>query len=258
MRDAKRLLRLVRLPPGAVRVSTEPRGAGGLSSRPAQSATAELVDRHDWWRTRAAYSSVVAFLNGHRQSGTSVQGSDSEGGPGVASNRSLTLGLPAIPGVISSRSLLVWVVALRGGETGIRVDAQDVWIVPRPAIERVPSGVREIDITSARPHRRPIVSLRVTAPAEVRRIVSLIDRMETAQPGVTSCPALLADQPVVTFDFSARAGGPLLAQATLTAYGFPSGPCNAVSFKVHGRVQKPLLGGNFLTQVERLLDIRFR
>jgi hypothetical protein len=134
---------------------------------------------------------------------------------------------------------------------------QETWIVPRPASERVPSGVREVDVTSAPPGMAPVVSLSVTSRAKVAQIISLIDEMQTLQPGFFSCPALL-EKPVVTFDFRGAASEPLLAQARLTDYGFPSGPCSPVSFSVRGHRQQPLIGGEFLTQVERLLNVRLR
>ncbi len=239
-------------------MSTEPRGDDRLLGSAQWSSSGNRVDRHIWWRTPASFSSVVAFLKNHRPPGTRAQGSGREGGPGVPRNETLSFGLPLIRGVVSSRSLLFWVVALRGGGTAVRVDGEDIWIVPRPASEQVPAGVHEVDITSARPHKPPIVSVSVSTPAKVRRIVTLLDGMETVQPGVWNCPALLGGQPVVTFDFRTRASGPLLAKVTLTDYGFPSYQCNPIDFSIRGHPQKPLLGGNFLTQVERLLGVRFR
>jgi len=80
-------------------------------------------------------------------------------GPGIPSNRQLIFAFPAIGGRISTRWLNVTAVALPRGWTGLRVDAQDVWIVPRPPSEKVPSGVREIHIASAYAGRPPSVSL---------------------------------------------------------------------------------------------------
>jgi len=67
-----------------------------------------------------------------------------------------------------------------------------------------------------------------------------------------------AGQPIVTFDFRAAAGRPVLAQASLTDDSFGSGPCNPVSFSIRSHGQNPLIGGNFLGQVQRLLGVRFR
>ncbi len=181
------------------------------------------------------------------------------GGPGFPRNRFLTFELRPVRGVIASRELDFWVVALRGGGTSVRVDAQDVWIVPRPASERLPAGVGGVDVTSTWRRKPPIVSMRVTAPDKVDRIVALINGMQTVQPGVTlSCAMLRPGQPAVTFNFRAHRGGPLVAKATLTDYGFPSGPCNPVNLTIHAHRQSPLVGGNFLANVQRLLGVNFR
>jgi hypothetical protein len=169
-----------------------------------------------------------------------------------------TFSFPWISGVVATRTLTLSVAALRGGGTGILVDAEETWIVTRPAGERVPAGVHEVGVTSARPGEAPILTRTVTSPAKVRRIISLIDAMQVLQPGFYGCPALPVGAPVVTFDFRAAAGTPVLATASLTDYDFPSGPCNAVSFNIGGRPQKPLVGGNFLSQVQRLLGVQFQ
>ena len=167
--------------------------------------------------------------------------------------------LPPVRGVIFSRTLLLNVVALRGGGSGIRVDAQDIWLEPRPVSERVPAGVGEIDITSALPGKPPTVSRHVTAPSDVRTIVGWIDRMQIVQPfGAMSCPAFIYPAPVVTFNFRAAGGGPLLAKAMLIDYCFSSFSCNPVTFAIRGHTEKPLLGGDFLARVQRLLGVRFR
>ncbi len=129
---------------------------------------------------------------------------------------------------------------------------------PTPAGERVRVGVHVIAVRSARPGKPPIVSRIVTAPTKVRRIISWIDQMPIVQPGAYSGPLLLAGQPVVTFAFQAAAHRPVLAQASLTDYGFDSGPCNPISFTVAGRRQKPLIGGNILSRVQHLLGVHFR
>ena len=256
-RDAARLRGLVTLPPGAIRVSTQPPGDDKLLIEPPQEPTGQVVDRFGWWQVPATFDSVVAFLQTHRPRGSEPQGSGRAGGPAIPENEMFSFAFPPSSGV-SIRTVTFYAVALRGGGTGIRVDAQESWILARPASEKVPAGVHEVEITSVRPSGTPILSRSVTDRAKVRRIISLLDQMQIVQPGTYSCPLLPEGQPVVTFDFRAAAGQPVLAQASVTDYGFESGPCNAVSFSIRGHRQKPLLGGSFLSQIQRLLGIRFR
>jgi hypothetical protein len=254
------LLAHAALPPGAVRLSTEPAGDDGLLVRPPQQPRAEIVDRHGWWRVPAGFDSVISFFRSHPPSGTRSRGSASQRGPGSPDNLMLEFDLAPRPGVISSRALTITAVALDGGATGIRVEALETWIVPRPAAEKIPAGVHEIDVTSARQGAAPIVARKVTAPAKVRRIIRLIDQLPIVQPGVGySCPAAPVPlNPIVTFDFLAAAAKPALARAQVADYGHALGPCNAMSFSIHGHRQRPLVGDNILTRVQRLPGINLR
>jgi hypothetical protein len=258
VRDAGRLLDLAVLPPGAVRVAREPRGDDKLLGRPPSEPTGQIVDRFRWWRVPASFDSVVGFLVAHPPRGSAAAGSGGLGGPAVPDNHMLSFSFRPINDVVSMRALAFDAVALSGGGTGIRVDAQETWIVTRQASEKVPAGVHEVDVTSTQPGMAPTLSRGVIGPARVRRIISLIDRMPVVQPGSYGCPDFPAGQPVVRFDFRVAPGRPLLARASLTDDGFGSGPCNPVSFSIRGHPQKPLLGGNFLGQVQRLLGVRFR
>jgi hypothetical protein len=258
VRDAGRLLTLAVLPPGAVRVAREPAGDDQLLGGPSSRPTGQIVDRFRWWRVPASFDSVVGFLVAHPARGSTATGSGGLSGPGVPDNQTLSFSFAPIGAVVSMRTLAFDAVALKEGGTGIRVDAQETWIMERPISERVPAGVHEVDVTSAKPGMAPILSRSVTGPARVRRIISLIDRMPIVQPGAYGCPAFPAGQPVVRFDFRAGPDQPLLARASLTDYGFGSGPCNPVSFSIRGTPQKPLLGGSLLGQVQRLLGVRFR
>jgi hypothetical protein len=74
-------------------------------------------------------------------------------------------------------------------------------------------------------------------------------------PSGTSCPVL--GGPIVTFDFR-FVSGVLLARASVIDFQGTSGPCNAIEFSMHGHLQPPLIGGNFLKRVQRLLGVSFQ
>jgi hypothetical protein len=240
-----------------MRLGAEPSGDGRLLRQPSTVAgTPYDVDRYGWWRVPASLGSVLAFIKSQRPGGVRSSGMLGLGGPGGRRNGALRFSFPAVQGVISMRSLTFDAVALRGGSTGVRVDAQDVWIVARPASENVPAVVHEIGVTSALPGEAPFVSRSVASAAKIRRIVALFDAMEIVQPGVTyNCLGFPGDLPVVTFDFRAMGGGQLLARASLPDAGVVSGPCNPIDFSIGGRRQTPLIGGNLVKQTERLLHV---
>ncbi len=87
--------------------------------------------------------------------------------------------------------------------------------------------------------------------------MSLINSMPIVQPGSWSCPALIdAGGHLLTFQFRARARGPVLATATYQA--FPglvasSGQCDPLQLSIRGRPEPSLLGGRFAAQAQRIL-----
>jgi hypothetical protein len=175
------------------------------------------------------------------------------GGPGIPANHNLTF---AFAGT-ASRQLLVNLVALTDGNTGVRADAQVQWIVPRPASERIPAGVRAVDITRGVPGRPPAIAVTVSAPAEVSVIVAMIDRLPIVQPGGWNCPAQFAGSPRVQFVLRS-AGGAVLARAAEDADVVePTTPCDPLSFSVGGHPETALLhGASFLHAVARLTRAR--
>jgi hypothetical protein len=231
-RDAASLLRLASVPAGSRRVTT----AGAAASTPGATA---LVDRHLTWKVRLSLDSVDAFETAHRPKGSRQTeegtGSDRSG----ITSKDLTFSFPQRAG-ISSRELLVEMTRLSDGWTEIRVDAHDVWVVARPSYEKVPAGVRQIDVGS---HR-------VTAAAKVARIIRWFDALPIAQPGAFSC--MLLRGPLETISFL-NGKGVVLARASVLYNRGVSGPCNPISFSVGGRKEQPLFGGRFLLRVNRLL-----
>jgi hypothetical protein len=136
-------------------------------------------------------------------------------------------------------------VALPGGNTGVRADAQVQWIIPRPRGERIPTRAEVLQVTVARPGAATLVTRTVTDRRGVHGIASLIDRLQTLQPEVITCPAFPTNAPVVTFTFrSAVPGGPVLADASEPADATePTTPCDPMTISIDGRRWPPLLGG---------------
>jgi hypothetical protein len=150
-------------------------------------------------------------------------------------------------------------VPLPGGFTGVRADARDVWEMPRPASERIPSSARVLDVyfVPARPIGRPVrpsLSITVTDTANVSKIAAMIDHLATRQSVATMCRAGEGEGPLVIFNFRARQGGPVLAQASKEAG--PEGPCEPMHLWIYKRKQTPLVGGYAIIQEsEKLLHV---
>lgn len=245
--EAAELLRLLRVPPGAVQDTRAPAfgGRGVLGAPGYDEATPNLVDAHFWWTVSGRATEVLAYATKRMPRGAKLLVSG-WGGP-RPSWYMKSFSLRPIPGVLAQRVLAVTVAQLDSTTTAIRTDGEAVWITPRPASERVPSGVREIDITS------PHVAVKVVG-SPATQIVSWINSMGIGQPGSINCPVL--GGPTVTFVFR-DGGGREVARASGVDFDGTSGECNAIALSIRGRAQPPLIGGDFYGRVQRLLGVRF-
>jgi hypothetical protein len=241
--DAKDLMSRLALPAGAVALTHEPTGDSGALAQPVTRPAADpaLVDEHAWWRVPGSAASVLDYVNAHRPRGSKLTLSGSQGPP---TSRFSGFSWPPVGRLLTDRQLLVAAVDLAGGGVGVRVDAQVQWIVPRPVSERIPRGVHQIDISRGVPGKAPSLSIKTVSPHVIRTLVAMVNSLEITQPGVTSCPAVIAGVPFVTFTFRASDGGTVLARASQAASSRePTTPCDAMAFSVRGHAKTPLLGG---------------
>lgn len=258
--DAATMLQRLRLPPNAIRSPTEPAGDDGhLKPTPSLNATSARSDSHAWWRVPDNPDAVLAFVKSHPPSGSMLDGTGAMYVGGALVYESADLVWPAIPRVLGERELAVTVMALPDGETGVLAQSQSDWIVPRPTAERIPAAAHEVDISSAVVNGPKTVTLTVTATAKVRSIVALLNSLPIVQPVVYSCPALIVTGArVIGLTFRAAAGRVSLARATYVAYShlaYTSGPCNPVQLTIGAHRHKPLLGGDFLKRIQRVLGV---
>ncbi|MGH3009576.1 MAG: hypothetical protein ACRDLM_09280 [Gaiellaceae bacterium] len=241
--DARSLLGLVDLPRGSRRLTTPPDKR--LRNAVTSPGTTALVDRHRIWKVHESVDAVVAFEHAHRPAGSRETGAGtSDWGP--SPSESLQFSFPALSGRVSSRELVVNMVPLANGSTGIRVDAQDIWVVVRMPSESVPAGVREIEIGNP----ALLTIHRITKPAQVRKIVRWFDALPLAQPATYACQFLTGPRETITF---VGAGGKVLARAGVLYNRGISTPCNPIAFSIGGQREPPLLGGRFLLRVQRLV-----
>ena len=257
-RDAHFLLSRLRVPPGATAVAEQPVGADGwLKPMTALTGTSTGAETHAWWTVSGTPAAVLAEVRSRPPLGGTLFGTGTSGDSRTGRVvQELDYDWPAIPGVIRSRELMISVTAVSAGVTGVLAQAESEWTVPRPLSERIPVGTHEIDINVAIPGGPVARRFAVTDPGTIRRMVALFNAMPIAQPGTYACP-LEIDPRLFTFTFRAQPGAAALAQATDTAYGSKpvSGPCSPIQFSVAGRRQDPLIGGNIVEQVQRLLGV---
>jgi hypothetical protein len=247
-------------PANARRLAAEPAVDGHLlAAPPGGPSSRTLIDRHALYVIDEPLRRTRRYYSRHRPAGARWIGTGSRTGAGVPANLDVTWQWhPGSPRLVS-RQTMIDMVALPSGATGIRVDAQVVYRVPRPAGERVPAGIAEVDITRAAPGQKPDLARTVTKPMRVRAIIGLIDRLPIVQSGFIACPVQLAGVPVVTFSFRASSTGPALASASEPAnVSEPTSACDALTFTTGTRAWPSLLrGARFLHRVDRLVHTRF-
>ncbi len=238
-RDVRRVLAKLVLPAGATPTAHNPGGVA-LASASSVPGSLALIDVHRFWRVPGQQpDDVLAWFKAHVPAGSSLTSSGEGSGPNFSFS-ALGFSFPDITGVLDSRELSVTIAAAPGGGTAIRADAQDVYWIPKPKWERVPGGVRQIDVSVERLNpttgNRTTTSQTVTNASQIATIVSLVNALPPGQPWLLACPADLG--PDVTLNFlTAPSAAPL---ATLVAEG--SG-CGGVSLTLRGKTAPGLSNG---------------
>jgi hypothetical protein len=256
VRDAQDLLAGVVPPAGAVLRSS---GTGiGPRASLLTSAFASAV-AYSTWSVPEDPASVLSFVEAHLPAGSKVV-STGYGGPSPGSE-SVTRSWPPIADVLDTRWLEVSVTSSASGGTLLQAKSQSQWVLTRPLSEQIPSGVREVDVTSGWPGKPPLVSRRVTGRAEVRRLVTLFDSLSIVQPDALNCPSY-SPRPVVVIGFHAGARNRLVAEASVSSAASFSWPasvpgwaCFTITFNVLGRNRSPLVG-NVITPIQHLLHVK--
>jgi hypothetical protein len=247
-REAGRLIAAVRIPGEVATAASEPESADAVAGL--SRATGPVTVGHSGaWSVSRSAAAVRAFLDAHPPPGTHLA-------PGA----SLTFVPIHGPAGLASASLALTVVATGPRSSAVHAEALVRWLVARSPAELVPSGAHELEITRGPMGHAPSLLIGVSAPTQIARIRTLLDRLAPVQPGrVYHCPAQFAQVPVVSFLF--RTGGPrsrVLAVATEQAdVRSPTTACDAIHFTVGGHALTPLLGGyRLLRQVSALLGRR--
>ncbi len=241
------------LPPGSSESSTDPAEGGSALASPGfgPPANPNAVDDHAWWIVPLTPAETVAYIYAHLPSCTTrplpehtISGFTWPGNPGT---------------------LVIWAVPLADGSTALRADAQVVWIIPRPASERIPSGAHllKISIHEAGDKRIGIVKIRseratvlrrlpshVTSIAQINKVTALLNELRVHQPGIRHCP--IAPPGSVQLTFYTHPSAPPLAIADIHTEG-----CGGVSLTINGIAQPGLEGGWYLVEeISRILQIR--
>ena len=262
--DAARLLTQVALPSGAQKLSGEPGDDNGfLHPLPHLSSNPGFVDTAWWHVSGGTPDRVIAAVEASPPSGVASIGT---GGGGNArtgtSSVGLTFFLKDTSGVLQSRMVEITATALTGGGTGVMVQTQSQWVVPRRVATSIP-GTTHVIIVDQTTHQGKVVrSATVTAASRVRATVNLFNGLESVQPGTTSCPSgPVGPSDLVTVKFLRKAGATPIATASFRGDFEQRGSglsteCNPVELRVGAGGRVDLLGGRYVSSLNRLLGTR--
>ncbi len=233
---AHELLGQVTLPRGAVVSALVP---GELRSAREELPIPNRVDVYRVWRLPESPGRVIAFIVAHRPPGSSagIGMANGSGGPGgqITFQETIVIGLAGTPAGIW-RQLALDAISLRGGGTALRVDSQAGWLMPRPAGDRIPSGVARVvaTVVGRNPYRHS--SLVIAHRAQINSLVSLFNSLPSARLGSGMCKS--APYGLVRFVFEGRQRGAPLAVAVWTP------PCRNLGLTIGARPSVPLMAGS--------------
>jgi hypothetical protein len=258
--DAAKLQAEVILPSDAKKLSAEPAGDHGyLKPEPHLSANPGFVDT-SWWRvTGSTPDQVISAIQASPPSGVASTGTDGGGNTKTGtSSTGLTFSLKDVPRILESRMIEVTATALSSDSTGVMVQTQSQWVVPRTAASLIPSTAHMISVNETTAAGKVLRSTTVTAPSRVRVAITYFNGLESSQPGTTNCPAETGGSDVVVVDFLSSPGKAPLATATCSSdfgqrYAGLSSECDEVRLRVGTNDQVGLLGGNYIATLNRLL-----
>ncbi len=210
------------------------------------------------WSVPGGPDAVLSYVESHLPPGSSLVSTGS-GGPDP-SFQSVIRSWSPVSGILDLRWLEIEVAGQSSGGTALYAESQSQWIVARPARERVPAHIMEVDVTEGLSGQPPQLSRHVTALRTVRRLVALFDSLGIVQPGAINCPAETV-QPIVTVAFRAATGRVLASAIVDPAADFswpdsvPGWACYSIGFVAGGHRFDPLIG-NVMSPIDHLLHVR--
>jgi hypothetical protein len=204
---------------------------------------------------------VVTYLRAHPPAGSIVFiGGGNTGLPNPRSLVDLLFLWPAIPSMVSKRSLTVRLVQLPDGSTGLRADARAEPMVARPASERIPANARLLRVTATTTTMQDgkLIStkhsrLTTTASRRIREVAAALNALPALQPffcaGCGGIPIGIErhlDDVRLAF-FAGRLAAPVaIADIQFAGYG-----ASQVRVTIKGRAWPPLDLGQPLIPGER-------
>lgn len=131
------LLDSVRVPSTAVPATTAP--GAFLAQAPVSESSPNLLTRTLFWRINMSFADTLAWIDAHTPGRLASGMGGQSGGPGVPMNRSLGFAAPSTT-AYDGATIELDLAVIGASVTGLRADAEVVWLPSKPADELVPAG----------------------------------------------------------------------------------------------------------------------
>jgi hypothetical protein len=131
------LLASVQVPPGSDPATSAP--LAFLDQPPVSESSPNLLTRTAFWRINMPFAGALAWIKAHSPGGLTSNMGGSAGGPGVPMNQSLGYSAPSTT-AYDGATIELELAVIGPSETGLRADAEVVWLPAKPSDELVPAG----------------------------------------------------------------------------------------------------------------------
>jgi hypothetical protein len=130
------LLAMVRVPSGAEQVASAP--IAYLDQPPVSQSSPNLLTRTSFWRIDMSFADTLAWIKAHTPGGLTSGMGGQAGGPGVPTNQSLGFSAPSTT-AYDGATIELDLAEVSPSMTGLRADAEVVWLPPKPSTEFIPA-----------------------------------------------------------------------------------------------------------------------
>jgi hypothetical protein len=179
------LLAAAQLPPGAERLVSAPEPF--LDAAPQTEASPNFITLTAWWQVDLPYVQVETWITEHPPSGLQSDVGGSFGGPGVATNTFMGFRAPDTAAYTGARLLIE--VATMGSRTGMRVDADAIWLPSKSPLEVVATGTPVTLIVEDHgddPSAQPVLT-KLLDPEDGNAVIADLNALEPSDGGTRNC-----------------------------------------------------------------------
>jgi hypothetical protein len=182
------LLAGVQVPPGSAKVTSAP--VAYLAQAPLTEGSTNLLTLTSWWRIEMPFADALAWMQAHPPGGLPSDSGGQAGGPGVPVNRLLGFSAPSTT-AYDGAAVELELVAMSSSETGLRADAEVIWLPPKPSDELVPAGtaVTLVAINHFGTDAATTLRTKLLDSADAAAVINALNALLPDDGGVRHCAA---------------------------------------------------------------------